>query len=154
MKRVAIFYQLLFVSFLLIAMAETHANPIVVSMIKAEKTGNKTQIPPPIERGEWEPLPWYYEIKVEWYAAGFPNPGSIPALDLYRRNSPGAYPNGSIVAYDVQHYTYQSYIDHLCHPVPCIRYKGLYRHYDWAIEGYTWYYMAEDASNEVSVEVL
>lgn len=149
MKRVAIFYQLLFVSFLLIAMAETHANPIVVSMIKAVKTGNKTQIPPPIERGEWEPLPWYYEIKVEWYAAGFSSPGSIPALDLYRRNSPGAYPNGSIVAYDVQHYTTSSYWDWLC---PCTRYRGDYRYHDWARAG-TWYYMAEQATNEVSETV-
>lgn len=150
MKKVPILLSAFFVSFLLIVMVEAHANPIVILMIKAEKTGNKTQVPPPQEfGGEQEPLPWYYEIKVEWKAYGFSSPASLPALDLYRKSSPGAYPNGNIIAYNVRPHSSYGYWDSLC---PCTRYGGNYLYYDWARAG-TWYYMAEQDSNEESETV-
>jgi len=147
MKRVTIFCQLLFMSFLLIVRTEARANPIVVAMIKAEKTGNKTQIPPPVQGGERQPLPWYYEIKVEWKITGTRDPNKTS--NLYRRNRPEAYPNGNIIAHDVSKYAEEGFTDDLC---KCVVYRLYYRHDDWVPEG-TWYYMAEQSVDEVYVTV-
>ena len=121
-------------------------------MVKAEMTGNRRNwvaeegpvIGGPVQ-DELVKLPWYYEIEVEWVQ--YPVPGG---LDLYRRSSPGAYPNGTMIAWNVTHFDQRD-----CYLDPDFGYSCnyYYHFYDWAREGYTWYYMAEYSSDEVSVTV-
>ncbi|MBC8182201.1 hypothetical protein H8E88_13905 [candidate division KSB1 bacterium] len=138
--------KLSFVSFLFVfvvigfvGVSDVFANVFIVSMTSAEKTGSIRKVYH--DRGFWVRE---YEIEIEWeYNL------SCSPLDLYRKSSPGAYPNGTKISDNVEPY----YEEWIYYPIPGVwMCKGYYRDYDWAQSG-TWYYMAEQAINEVNETV-
>lgn len=135
MKKIKVCIFLIFISVVTFGflVSDTYAQ-IIVSMTKAEKTGQKRKgVAPDKATGfqENEPVPWYYEIEIEWIM--YPR---YEPLNLYR--------NGDVIAWDVERYDYYTYWS----PLYGWSTYSYFRYFDWPPEG-TWCYEAEHSIDEL-----